>query len=311
MRIGIDLGGTKIEGILLDDSGEEVQRFRRPTPVGQGYEAIVQTMSEMALELGQRARTPCTVGICIPGGISPSSGLVRNSNTVCLNGMPLQQDLENATGIEVRLENDANCFALSEATDGAASGHSVVFGVIMGTGVGGGWVINGRTHRGRQHISGEWGHNILVPGGKRCYCGREGCVETYLSGPGLLSGWPDRELRLRNVPDLLTLYREGHEAATAIMVEFLDHFGRALAGVINIMDPDIIVLGGGLSNIDELYSAGREQVKKYVFNDSFSTPIVRNVHGDSSGVRGAAWLWGGSPGSRASQVKSRESGQGN
>lgn len=291
MRIGIDLGGTKTEGILLDGAGQEVHRIRCPTPVEAGYAGIVTRIAELVGELRSEAATTCTVGVGMPGGISPTTGLVRNANTVCLNGEPLQQDLEQAIGDVVRLENDANCFTLSEATDGAAAGHGVVFGVIMGTGVGGGWVIHGRLHLGRQHIGGEWGHNILVPGGRQCYCGRQGCVETCLSGPGILSEWPPGEPPPGNMPALLSMYRQDHPVATKIMHEFLEHFGRALAGIINIMDPDIIVLGGGLSNIGELYSEGRVRVRNYVFNDDLTTPIVKNAHGDSSGVRGAAWLW--------------------
>ncbi len=297
MRIGIDLGGTKTEGILLDEAGTEMHRVRYPTPVNHGYRAIIGQMARITDELRNHADTPCTVGVGTPGGISSSTGLMRNANTVCLNGRPLQQDLEDAIGNTVRLENDANCFTLSEATDGAAAGHDVVFGVIMGTGVGGGWVIHGRVHHGRHHIGGEWGHNILVPDGRKCYCGKQGCVETCLSGPGILSSWPDNAPRPDDIPALLELYRLRQPVATGVMQNFLDLFGRALAGVINIMDPDIIVLGGGLSNIGALYSEGPAQIEKYVFNDTFSTPIVRNAHGDSSGVRGAAWLWdAGGPG---------------
>lgn len=266
-RIGIDLGGTKTEAIALDAAGRAVFRKRVPTVRGD-YGATLATIKALVDEAGEGS-----VGVGIPGALSHASGLVKNANSTWLIGKPLQHDLERTLGREVRIANDANCFALSEATDGAGAGAQVVFGVILGTGVGGGVVVRGRIVEGANSIAGEWGHNPLpLPRAedmplRPCYCGRAGCVETYLSGPAL--------------------ERDGGEAALELYCERL---ARALAGVINILDPDVIVLGGGLSNIDRLYARVPELWGAQVFSDDIRTRLLRHAHGDSSGVRGAAWL---------------------
>ncbi|MGA8262438.1 MAG: ROK family protein [Arenicellales bacterium] len=289
--IGIDLGGTKTEGIVMTPHGATIARRRVPTPGHLGYDAVIGAIRKLALELESIAGQRCSVGLCTPGSISASSGRLKNSNTLCLNGRDIKSDIERALERPVLIENDANCFALSEAVDGAASDRDVVFGVIMGTGVGGGLVFNKRLHPGRHHIAGEWGHNILEPGGPPCYCGRRGCVEVFLSGPGLLRDWADDGTRPGSVNELLERARAGEADAERVMERFFARFGAALATVINILDPDAVVLGGGLSNIDGLYSQGVEAVRGHVFNDQFNTPILKNRHGDSSGVRGAARLW--------------------
>ena len=266
MRIRIDLGGTKIEALALDEGGREIFRKRVPTPRGD-YDATLNAIHKLVDEAGDGS-----VGIGIPGALSRVTGLVKNANSTWLNGRPLKQDLEKALQREVRIENDANCFALSEAVDGAGKGAGVVFGVILGTGVGGGIVIHGKTISGPNAIAGEWGHNPLplptqddlpLP---PCYCGRKGCIETYLSGPAFAR---DREN--------LDRYHE--------------RLARSLAGVINILDPDVIVLGGGISNIPSLYTEVPRLWSRYVFSDHVVTRLARHAHGDSSGVRGAAWLW--------------------
>lgn len=267
-RIGIDLGGTKTEAITLEAGGREVFRKRVPTPRGD-YEATLKTIASLVAEAGEG-----TVGVGIPGALSHATGLVKNANSTWLIGKPLQQDLERVLGREVRIANDANCFALSEATDGAAAGAEVVFGVILGTGVGGGIVVRGRIVEGANAIAGEWGHNPLpLPRAedmplRPCYCGRAGCIETYLSGPAL--------------------ERDGGEPALDLYCERL---ARALAGVINILDPDVIVLGGGVSNIARLYDQVPKLWPRHVFSDHIATRLLPPRHGDSSGVRGAAWLW--------------------
>jgi len=292
MRIGIDLGGTKIEGVVLDTDGKELVRKRVDTQQSAGYWAILHTIMQLTRQLEVETGQQCPVGIGTPGAISAVSGKMKNSNTVCLNGQPLLEDLQGLLNRPLRIANDANCFALSEALDGAGKGYGVVFGVIMGTGVGGGIVLNGQLHQGRQHIGGEWGHNILERNGPDCYCGQKGCVETFISGPALAADYHRHGgNRALQANDIVALAAQGDALAEAAMRRFLDRFGRALAMVINILDPDAIVLGGGLSNIERLYSEGRERVAHYVFNDQFNTPVLRNIHGDSSGVRGAAQLW--------------------
>jgi fructokinase len=291
-RIGIDLGGTKTEGILMDAFGQIVHRERRATPAAGGYAAILENIETLVRGLDARAGGRCPVGIGTPGAISTRTGCLKNSNTVCLNGKPIKQDLEQRLAREVRIANDANCFALSEALDGAGRGAPLVFGVIMGTGVGGGIVVRGELIEGLQHIAGEWGHNVLEADGPDCYCGKRGCVETLLSGPGLLrdyranGGAADADTRA-----IVARAEAGDALAEAAMQRYLDRFGRALSVVINILDPDVIVLGGGMSNISRLYSDGRARISGYVFNDELRTRIAPNVHGDSSGVRGAAQLW--------------------
>lgn len=292
MRIGIDLGGTKIEGIVLDHHGDERLRKRIETKQSEGYSAILQRIAELVYFLENEIGERCSVGIGTPGAISAVTGKMKNSNTVCLNGKPLFEDLQKLLNRSLRIANDANCFALSEALDGAGKGYGLVFGVIMGTGVGGGIVFDGKLHSGCQHIGGEWGHNILEVNGPDCYCGKKGCVEALISGPGLVAdfhrhgGNPGLTAR-----DIVQFAGQGDALAEAALQRFFDRFGRALATVINILDPDVIVLGGGLSKIERLYSEGREKVAQYVFNDQLITPIIQNLHGDSSGVRGAAQLW--------------------
>ena len=284
MRIGVDLGGTKIEALALDAAGREVFRKRVLTPRGD-YPATLDAVVALVKEIGTG-----TVGIGIPGALSRVTGLVKNANSTWLIGRPLKHDLERALGREVRMENDANCFALSEASDGAGAGARVVFGVILGTGVGAGIVVDGRLLIGRNAIAGEWGHNPLpLPTAidlplPACYCGRSGCIETYLSGPGL-----EREHEL-----LTKQQRSAREIAASdgeAMDRYIQRLARALASVINVLDPDVIVLGGGMSNIDRLYTEVPRWWGRHVFSDQVATRLVRNVHGDSSGVRGAAWLW--------------------
>ncbi len=292
MRIGIDLGGTKTEGVVLDTKGRELARQRVATPQAEGYQAILDNVAQLVGALESQIGQCCHVGIGTPGAISSVTGKMKNSNTVCLNGQPLFDDLQQRLDRPLRIANDANCFALSEAVDGAGKDYGVIFGVIMGTGVGGGVVFHRQLHVGRQHIGGEWGHNILEVDGPRCYCGHHGCVETLISGPGLAADYHHHggEGSL-TAKEIVLQAEQGEPLAEAAMMRFLDRFGRAMAMVVNILDPDAIVLGGGLSNIARLYSEGREQVAHYVFNDEFITPILANQHGDSSGVRGAAQLW--------------------
>lgn len=291
MRIGIDLGGTKIEGILLDATGAERKRLRIATPVARGYEAILGALVEIVMELEAFAGTACSVGVGAPGALSHRTGTIKNSNTVCLNGRPLSQDLAARLQRPIRLENDANCLALSEARDGAGRGHRCVFAVILGTGVGGGLVLDGALWSGRQHIAGEWGHNGLVENGPLCYCGRQGCVETLLSGPGLVAAYVRRGgLSGLSAPDIVARIGDDPVASTTLS-DYCALLGRALATVVNILDPDIIVIGGGLSAIPALYTAGREALGRAVFTDELITPIVPAHHGASSGVRGAAHLW--------------------
>jgi len=283
MRIGVDLGGTKIEAIALDGA-REVLRRRVPTPRGD-YEATISAVSSLVRQIGAG-----TVGVGIPGAVSRVTGLVKNANSTWLIGRPLKQDLEKAIGREVRLENDANCFALSEATDGAGRGAEVVFGVILGTGVGGGIVVHGKVLTGPNAIAGEWGHNPLpapqpedlpLPA---CYCGRAGCIETYLSGPGLARDHEQATGKRLSAEQIASLEEEA-------LARYEERLARALASVINVLDPDVIVLGGGMSNVGRLYTEVPRLWSKHVFSDHVATRLVRNAHGDSSGVRGAAWLW--------------------
>ena len=292
MRIGIDLGGTKTEGIVMDATGHILHRLRLPTPQGAGYGAILDNIHSLVTALEQAAGGRCHIGIGTPGALSSRTGAMKNSNTVCLNGQPLQTDLEKLLDRPVRLANDANCFALSEALDGAAAGLPVVFGVILGTGVGGGIVVNGQLIAGRQHIAGEWGHNLLEVDGPACYCGRRGCVETLISGPGVSRDYATHaDNSSVGVAEIVARAAAGDARAEAVLQRFFARFGRALAVVINILDPDAIVLGGGLSNLQRLYTEGVAQVQRHVFNDELRTLILPNRHGDSSGVRGAAQLW--------------------
>jgi len=285
-KIGIDLGGTKIEGILLDDSLNVIQRIRVPTPKND-YQDIVNKISALVDRLSTNL-PDFTLGVCTPGTISKKTGLLKNSNTQCLIGMPLKDDLENKLRKKISMENDANCFAMAEATIGVAKNYKVVFGVIMGTGIGGGIVIDGKIHHGRTNIAGEWGHHTLHLDGNRCYCGKQGCVETYLSGPALEKRWNELTGKKEPLPDIVKSLDSS--AFNNWKKEFLDNFGTGLANVIDILDPDAIVIGGGLSNIDFLYSEGITNVYQKVFSDIVDTPILKNSLGDSAGVFGAAML---------------------
>ncbi len=288
-RIGIDLGGTKIEGILLKPDFSVQVRRRIPTNSEEGYESIVSRIGNLVLDLIRQAEYDYTVGICTPGAISAQSGRIKNSNTTCLIDQPLKEDIEVAVNHPILMENDANCFVLAEALMGAGKGVNTVFGVIMGTGVGGGITVNGQVLAGRSNIAGEWGHHKIVPDGRKCYCGEHGCVETYISGPALERRWEELTGEKKSLTAIVAgLNSSGN--AQLWKDEFEKYFGIALANVINILDPDIIVLGGGLSNINFLYDDGAASVYKYVFNDFPDTPIVRNLLGDSAGVFGAAML---------------------
>jgi len=292
LRIGVDLGGTKTEGVVMDEAGNILARERRPTPQADGYEAILKNIRGLVLDLEEKAGQPCRVGVGTPGAISARTGCLKNSNTVCLNGKPIKNDLETILSRSIRLANDANCFALSEALDGAGKDHRVVFGVILGTGVGGGIVFQGKLHEGPQRIAGEWGHNILDADGPPCYCGKRGCVETFLSGPGLARDFVTHGGNpAHGTLTIVARAAEGDVLAEAAMQRYLDRFGRALSTVINILDPDAVVLGGGMSNIARLYTESRARIARYVFNDELRTEILPHMHGDSSGVRGAAQLW--------------------
>lgn len=285
-KIGIDLGGTKIEGILLDESLNSLQRTRIATQKND-YFSILNQIESLVNNISKNI-SEFSIGVCTPGAISKKNGLIKNSNTQCLIGKPIQSDLEKKFGTKISIENDANCFAMAEATLGCAKGHSVVFGVIMGTGVGGGIVIDGKIHQGRTNIAGEWGHHILHPNGNQCYCGKKGCVETYISGPALENRWEKISGKKQSLPQIVL--ENGNQKYSQWKNEFLDNFGTGLANVIDILDPDVIVLGGGLSNIDFLYTEGVKNVYDKVFSDLVDTPILKNSLGDSAGVFGAALL---------------------
>jgi len=283
-KLGIDLGGTKIEGIFLDDNLNVISRKRIPTPQND-YKAIVKSTVNLVNEIKTE---DCTIGICTPGAISKKTGLIKNSNTQCLIDKPLRENLENALNQKISIDNDANCFSMAEATLGAAKGFDVVFGVIMGTGVGGGIVINGKVHKGRTNIAGEWGHHTLHHNGNECYCGKTGCVETYISGPSLEKRWTQLTGKTQNLVEIVE--NLDTEKAKQWKSEFLENFGTSLANVIDILDPDAIVLGGGLSNIEFLFDEGKEAVYEKVFSDLVETPILKNKLGDSAGVFGASLL---------------------
>lgn len=292
MRIGIDLGGTKIAGIVLGANGNILHQQRLATPRGD-YQGTLHNIKQLINILEAKSQAGLPVGICTPGAISPASGLLRNANSVCLNDKPVKQDLESLLQRPIRMANDADCFALSEASDGAAAGADSVFGVIIGTGTGGGIVINGQLLNGPNAIAGEWGHNPLpwptaeeMPG-PACYCGKRGCIETYLSGPGLAR---DHGAQL-DAQQIVQACEQGDVQAQNTMQRYYDRMARALAHVINILDPEAIVLGGGLSNIQSLYTEIPKRWGQYVFSDTVSTHLLPPKHGDASGVRGAAWLW--------------------
>lgn len=296
MRIGVDLGGTKTELIALDDDGAVRLRRRAPTPAGD-YAATVALIAGMVTQAERELGVRASVGIGTPGSQSPVDGRMRNANSTCLNGQPLKQDVEAALGRAVRLANDANCFALSEAVDGAGRGADVVFGVILGTGVGGGVVVHGRVLQGANGVAGEWGHNPLPPGddtgghAPACYCGRHGCVETWLSGPALAADHLRTSGETAAPERIVARAADGDAACEATLRRYEARLARALAGVINLLDPDVIVLGGGLSSIGRLYQRVPQLWAPHVFSDRIVTRLCPPLHGDSSGVRGAAWLW--------------------
>ncbi len=296
MRIGIDLGGTKIEALALAGDGRELGRHRVSTP-RDDYEATLQTIAGLCARLEQQTGQRGSVGVGIPGTLSSRTGLVKNANSVWLNGRPLDRDLARVLGRPVRLANDANCLAVSEASDGAASGEAVVFAAILGTGTGAGVALGGRPHAGRNGVGGEWGHNPLpwptpeeTPG-PECYCGKRGCLETWVSGTGFENDYARLTgTRLRG-PDIVARAESGEPPAVAALHRYADRLARGLAHVIDILDPDVIVLGGGMSNISALYRLVPEQLPRWVFGAEADTPLRPALHGDSSGVRGAAWLW--------------------
>ncbi|TCS60359.1 ROK family protein [Varunaivibrio sulfuroxidans] len=308
MRLGIDLGGTKIEGIALHADGAIAARIRTATPAGD-YAGTLQAVAQLLSNLENVAKIKgraLPVGFAIPGALDATTGLVKNANSTCLIGRPLGDDLRTLLGRPIRLENDANCFTASEAKDGAATGYAVAFGVILGTGVGGAIAVEGRVLHGAAGLSGEWGHNPLpwpqisrsqerkdedeYPG-PLCYCGKTGCIETFLSGPGLGADHARHRGGELSPEEIVARAREGDATAEASLQRYESRLARALAGVINILDPDVIVLGGGLSNMDRLYRNVPRHWTDWIFGGTCATRLVRNTHGDSSGVRGAAWLW--------------------
>ena len=298
MRFGIDLGGTKIEIVALGDGCEELLRQRVPTP-RSSYEETVRAIRDLVWDTELKLGVRGTVGVAFPGAISRRTAFVKNANSTQLNGHPLDKDLAAALARNVRVENDANCFTLSEASDGAGKGYDIVFGIIAGTGVGGGLCIGQRLLTGAHSIAGEWGHNPL-PGpfraeetsdAPRCYCGKLSCIESWCSGPALAAQYTQRTGQKMNGTDIAAAAKLGDEDCAAVLDGYLDRFARSIATVVGIVDPDVIVIGGGLSKIDALYSELPARVEKYSFTPEAPPCILKNVHGDSSGVRGAAWLW--------------------
>lgn len=298
LRIGIDLGGTKIAGIALDAEGTTRAEIRVPTPRGD-YAGTLDAIAGLVATLERQAGTTgASVGVGMPGAVSRATGLIKNANSVWLNGRPFPQDLAARLGRPVRVENDANCLAVSEAVDGAGAGADLVWAIILGTGVGSGIAVRGQALTGRNAIAGEWGHNPLPrPGdderpGPACYCGRHGCIESWLSGPGLAADFLRQTGEARSGEDIVALARAGHAGAAAAMARYRDRLGRSIAHFVNLLDPDVIVLGGGLSRVEGLAAALPGAIAPHVFSDAFDTPVRASRHGDASGVRGAAWLWG-------------------
>jgi fructokinase len=290
-RIGVDLGGTKIEGILLSSDNKIIERIRIHTKQEEGYESIIHRIVKLINNIKSISVKDCQIGVCTPGALDIETGILKNSNTVCLIGKPIKEDLESELKCSIAIDNDANCFAMAEALLGSGKNYEIVFGVIMGTGVGGGLVLNRKIHHGRLFIAGEWGHQVLYPNGRECYCNKKGCVETYLSGPSLEKEWEKNSDEFLPLKKIIELYNNRpNNYYTKWKNEFLSNFGIALSNVINIIDPDVIVLGGGLSNIDFLYSDGILSVQKNIFSNKNDTPIVSNKLGDSAGVFGAALL---------------------
>jgi fructokinase len=296
MRIGIDLGGTKIEALAIDGKGVELARHRIDTP-REDYEATIMAIVGLVRRMEEITGSVGSVGAGIPGSVSSRTGLIKNSNSTWLNGRPFDRDLAAALGREVRVANDANCLAVSEASDGAAAGKRVVFGVILGTGCGGGVAVEGKVHAGPNGVAGEWGHNPLpwatpeeYPG-PVCYCGKRGCMEMWVSGTGMALDYRNATGKERTAREIMADFGAGDREATATVDRFEDRLARGLAQVINTVDPDVIVLGGGVSRAQHLYRALPERLPAYVFGGEASTPILQAMYGDSSGVRGAAWLW--------------------
>lgn len=296
IRIGVDIGGTKVEAAALDSAGAFVARVRKPNP--GDYDAFVAVVAELVAAAEKEAGvTGASVGVGMPGSISTKTGLMRNANSVWMNGRPMREDISRALGRPIRMENDANCFALSEATDGAAAGARVVFGAILGTGCGGGVVVDGRTVSGRNGVGGEWGHTPLPWPDKaefathQCWCGRTDCLETWASGSAFVEDYQRATGRKQDGAAIMAAARDGEAEAMAAFDRYVSRLGRALASMCNLLDPEVIVLGGGMSNVGELYERLPPVVAHYIFSDSFETQIRKAVHGDSSGVRGAAWLW--------------------
>ncbi|ABZ76090.1 ROK family protein [Shewanella halifaxensis HAW-EB4] len=296
LRIGVDLGGSKIEVVALNEQGKELFRKRLQTPreYNATLDAIELLVTEAELQLGQKG----TVGVGIPGVVSPFSGLVKNANSTWINGHPLDIDLAMRLDRKVKVANDANCFAVSEAVDGAAAGKAVVFGVIIGTGCGAGIAINGKVHGGSNGIGGEWGHNPLPWmtaeefNSTNCFCGNKDCIETFISGTGFVRDYKLAGGDANSGIEIASRMEEGDALATAAFERYIDRLARSLAHIINVLDPDIIVLGGGVSNIEAIYPLLPEVLPKYVLGGECRTPVVQNMYGSSSGVRGAAWLWG-------------------
>lgn len=296
MRIGIDLGGTKTELIALERGGDVAWRARVQTPQGD-YDAVIRTMRDLVIAAETQLARRGSVGVAIPGTISTRTGLVKNANSTKLIGHPLDKDLAAALDRPIRVANDANCFTLSEATDGAGKNATTVFGIIAGTGVGGGVSVAGRVLTGAHGIAGEWGHNPLPSPssgeqpGPLCYCGKYGCIESWCSGPALARQYTQRTGRIAMGTEIADAAERGDADARAVMDTFYDRLARAIAGVVNILDPDAIVMGGGLSNVDALYRELPERIPRFAFTPEGPVAVFKNVHGDSSGVRGAAWLW--------------------
>jgi fructokinase len=296
VKLGIDLGGSKTEILAIDDHGTEVYRQRVSTPK-EDYPAILNCIKDLVLNAESCLSQSAKVGIGTPGSLSPTTGLLRGSNSTCLNNMPFKQDLEKLLKREIRISNDANCFALSEATDGAARDADIVFGVIIGTGCGAGIIINKQVVDGPNRISGEWGHNPLPWPGKNelqstsCWCGQQGCIETFLSGPALEHDFQETVADYKSARDIISLAERGDEISQQIVARYESRMARSLAHIINILDPHTIVLGGGMSNVKRLYENVPKLWKEYIFSDAVATRLVPPMHGDASGVRGAAWLW--------------------
>lgn len=289
--LGIDLGGIKTEGVVLDKDLKVLFRKRIPTQKDKGYEQLVKDISYLYSEMVDLIDgKPHTFGLGTSGSISKKTGLIKNSNLSIINSKPLIQDLEKSINRKVAWQNDSNCFVLAEANFGAGKGKKRVFGAIMGSGIGGGMIFDGKLISGLQSLAGEWGHSIISSYGPQCHCGKIGCIETYISGPGVQNKYKEMFQEELSMPEIVKAYRLGDEKARIVMSEFFLYFGKSVSNLIAILDPEIIILGGGLSNIDELYTIGLSKVKDFVFNDEFTTPIVRNKCGDSAGVLGAALI---------------------